>query len=83
MGCGGRYYILRWILGALILAFVFGAGIKLGEFKEQAWGNGYGMMQRGYGNDYGRTIPGYGMMQEQGRSNADAYYGYGMMGGAR
>lgn len=59
MGCRGRHHLLRWILGIAILAIVFSAGIKLGEFKErmaEVYGNGggystgYNMMQRGYAN---------------------------------
>lgn len=54
MGCRGRHHLLRWVLGIAILAFVFGAGIKLGELKERMagvyesnYGGGYNMMQRG------------------------------------
>lgn len=75
MLCGGRHTMVRWILGIIILAFVFGAGIKLGEFKERVRGSGYGygMMNR---NTY--EMPGrYTMMQRQ--VDADTYYGGGMM----
>lgn len=77
MGCG-RHYVLRWILGILILAFVFIAGIKLGEFRERVWGGGYGyrIMDRGY-----NMMPGYGMMQWRDGADIDAYYRYGMMRG--
>jgi hypothetical protein len=57
MGCGGRHLLLRLVLGLAILAFVFGAGVKLGELKERmvggqyGYGGGYGMMQRGYAPD--------------------------------
>lgn len=78
MRCGGRHYLLRWILGVLILVIVFFAGIKLGEFKQDMRGGyGYGMMNRGY-----NAMPGYGMMQWRDGANADAYYRYGMMRGA-
>jgi hypothetical protein len=71
MHCGGRYHILRWVLGIAILAIVFGAGIKLGEFKERMpgiYGNGgyntgYNMMQRGYGNTPDAYYYRGGMMQ--------------------
>ncbi|MBX4205150.1 MAG: hypothetical protein KW788_03120 [Candidatus Doudnabacteria bacterium] len=38
-----RFFLLRWLLGILILAMVFGVGFKLGEFKgmfdpETTWG---------------------------------------------
>lgn len=79
MRCGGRHFLLRWILGIIIIAFVFGAGIKLGEFKERAWGGEYGyrMMDRGYG----APTMGYGMMRWNGGidSATDQYYRYGMM----
>lgn len=70
MGCGGRYVLLRWVLGIAILVVVFIAGIKAGEFKQDMRANGYGykMMDRNYG-----------MMQN--RSDADVYYRYGMMRG--
>ena len=85
-GCGGgcrhmhgmrcRHFLLRWVLGVLILAFVFGAGVKLGEFKERVWSNGYGMMDRGYGT----PTTGYGMMRWNGSaSQTDDQYRYGMM----
>ena len=58
--CFGRHYLLRWVLGILILAFVFSMGVKLGEFKERTWNGGYGYRQAEY--TY-RGMPGYGMMQ--------------------
>ena len=77
MRCGGRHFLLRWILGILILVVVFVAGLKLGEFKERAWGGSYGgrMMERNLDK-----MSGYGMMQY--RDDVDAYYRSGMMRGA-
>ena len=28
-----RFYLLRWLLGLIILMIVFGLGVKIGEFK--------------------------------------------------
>ncbi len=59
MGCGchgGRhmkYCLLRWVLGILIITFVFWMGMKIGEFKGEFEG-GYGMHgQRGMMIQYG------------------------------
>lgn len=68
----GRHFVLRWILGILILAFVFGAGIKLGELEERIAGVGYGMMNGGYN---------YNMMQRGGYAPEAYYYRGGMMQG--
>ncbi|HBT75258.1 TPA: hypothetical protein DEB29_04630 [Candidatus Wolfebacteria bacterium] len=77
MRCGGRHHLMRWILGIIILVLVFVAGIKLGEFKENLRGNGYGyrmMQNQGYDR-----MPGYGMMRQQGDFDANMQYRYGMM----
>lgn len=78
MRCGGRHYLLRWVLGIVILVLVFVAGIKLGEFRGLMGGNdgyGYRMMNgRGY-----NAMPGYGMMQWRDDIDTNAYYRYGMM----
>jgi len=54
-GMGGwnhqRYTILRWMLGALILAAVFAIGVKVGEFK-MLFADHY----RGYGNMRGNMM---------------------------
>ncbi len=81
--CGGRrHFLLRWILGIIILGAVFSFGVKLGEFKA-FFREGYGpaMMRGGYGGsrDYymnSMMFPGYGTDLD---SN---YYGPGMMGKA-
>ncbi|EKD24322.1 MAG: hypothetical protein ACD_81C00054G0004 [uncultured bacterium] len=77
MHCGGRYYHMRWILGILIIVFIFLAGIKVGEFKE-------GMRNSGYGTNRGSyaTQERYNMMQRGGGINSGAYYRGGMMSGA-
>lgn len=54
--CGGGHMGGRLLLGLVILAFVFWAGIKLGELKAQfsGWDKGYGMMgaRSSRGSDY-------------------------------
>lgn len=72
MRCGGRHYLLRWVLGILIIVLVFIAGIKVGEFKQDMRANGYGYRMMDSNN--------YGMMQ--GRNDIDVYNRYGMMRGA-
>lgn len=48
----GRYLILRWILGFLILSIAFSMGVKLGEFKAELKSGFYGYpMMRGYNYD--------------------------------
>ena len=51
-GMGGKYHLLRWLLGVAIIIIVFWMGFKLGEFK------GYFANSDGY---YGRGF-GHGMM---------------------
>jgi hypothetical protein len=43
-GCGHRHLILRWILGLVILVFVFSFGMRLGEIKAAFEYGGYGSM---------------------------------------
>ena len=46
---GGKYMVLRVLLGLLILAITFAIGLKIGEFKESAFGVGlYGHNMHGY-----------------------------------
>jgi hypothetical protein len=40
-GFGGRH-LLRWILGILIITWVFSIGMKVGEMKAVFEGSGYG-----------------------------------------
>lgn len=41
--CGlGGYGLVRWILGILIITWVFSIGMKFGEMKGALEGNGYG-----------------------------------------
>lgn len=70
---GGKFFLLRWILGMIILWMVLLVGIKIGEFKGSVEGSSYGglrgnrMMIRGY-NDY--DYPGdYYPMQAPMRNN--------------
>jgi hypothetical protein len=52
-GCGHRHFFwLRLLLGLIILAVVFGVGVKVGEFKG-AFGRGFGR-QSGYNMRYFR-----------------------------
>jgi hypothetical protein len=62
-GCGNgwhgghhmKFVLLRWVLGILIITFVFWMGMKIGEFTGQFEG-GYGMHgQRGMMIQYGGT----------------------------
>ena len=51
-GCGHGHRVIWWVVGIVILAFVFALGVKAGEFRDElrgAFGNyyrGYPMMQR-------------------------------------
>ena len=38
-GYGHHHFLLRWILGLIILGMVFWMGVKIGEFKEFFKGN--------------------------------------------
>lgn len=60
-GMGGKYHLLRWLLGIAILLIVFWLGFKLGEFKGYFSDNGYG---------FGRSH-GWRMMNSYGRNNDD------------
>lgn len=69
---GGRYGILRWIVGIAILVFVFAAGFKLAEFREEIMGMRYGAgMLRGCNME-----PGYGILRQR---NDIGYDRYGIM----
>lgn len=50
-GFGGRH-ILRWVLGILIITWVFSIGMRFGEMKAYLDQTGYG-----YGNHYYRAMP--------------------------
>ncbi len=51
--CGfGRNHILRWILGIIIITWIFSIGMKFGELKAQLDGSGYG-----YGYKQMRAMP--------------------------
>lgn len=58
-GCN-RFHILRWILGIIIITWIFSAGVKFGELKAALGGDRYeysrNMM---YGDNmmYGRVLP--------------------------
>ncbi len=48
-GHGHRFFLLRIILGLIILGFVFCVGVKVGEFKNEFRGmRGQGHMRGGY-----------------------------------
>ena len=66
----GRHRLIRFMIGVVVLAFVFWAGFKMGELHSALWG---------IGGEYGRAF-GRGMMWQ---NTYDAYpgYGQGMMGG--
>jgi hypothetical protein len=58
-GMGGKYHLLRWMLGLAIIIIVFWLGFKLGEFKgyfdDYGYGKGFGRGMMNYGtnnNDY-------------------------------
>jgi len=64
------HFILRWILGLLILAIVFAFGVKIGELKSGFAGSGFGHYRsqqfQGYPRQY-RTMPlGSGIMGASG-----------------
>jgi hypothetical protein len=47
--CGvGGYGIIRWILGILIIAWVFSIGMKMGELKGYLESSGYGYGHKQY-----------------------------------
>ena len=50
-----RHFLLRMILGIVILMIVFSVGVKIGEFKGEFENNGFGgyrMMHGQYQNSY-------------------------------
>lgn len=50
--CGfGGYHVLRWVLGVLIITWVFSIGVKFGEIKTYLNSAGYG------NNMYYRSMP--------------------------
>ncbi len=49
--CGYRgNNLLRWLLGIIIITWIFSIGMKFGELKAQMYGGGYGHM-------YYKTMP--------------------------
>jgi len=78
-GMGGKYHLLRWMLGLAIIIIVFWVGFKLGEFKgyfeDYGYGKGFGRGMMNYsGQDrngyfqirqYKNQTPGYPMMWQQ------------------
>lgn len=71
--CGGRHFVIRWVLAVIILATVLCVGIKIGEFRAVFGDEGFGGMMGGYGY-HGRMMP---------YSYGNEYYGWApqMMGG--
>lgn len=80
MCSGDRHMFLRWVVGVLILIFIFSLGYKMGVITERVsnsfgsygvygggmMGNGYRpMMYRGYYDGYGFQNDGYGQKQQQ------------------
>ena|SRR3989344_510700 len=70
-GKGHGNFVLRWVLGIVILVAIFSLGMLVGELKSTlGYGGGYGgygMMGRGYGinmmqRGYGYDVPYYNMM---------------------
>ena len=63
-GCGHSHFLLRWILGILILATVFCVGGKVGEVKQllRSFGYGYGY---GYMDGPRHMYQGYMMVRPQ------------------
>ena len=57
--CGGHHmgiYVLRWILGIIIILMIFSLGVSIGEFKGEVMGGGSiyrgSMMYDGYNGGY-------------------------------
>lgn len=54
-GMGGKYHLLRWMLGIAIIIIVFWLGFKLGEFKgyfdDYGYGKGHGWGMMNFGTD--------------------------------
>lgn len=83
-----KHFVLRWILGIIILVAVFCIGFKLGEFSSviRQGGYGYGYYNNNMYDMMGGGYP-YYMMGGQGYYggqnpyNNNYYYGPGMMRG--
>ena len=65
-----RHFVLRWLLGLLILVLVFWMGYKLGELRGAFGGSEFGSFGHGYNRMYmfkgvpgGQMMPPGGMMQ--------------------
>ena len=57
--CGRRHYVLRLLLGLVILVVVFAIGVKVGEFKSRFGGSRRGsIMMRHYPNPMMGANPG-------------------------
>ena len=75
-GSWGKHWFLRLIIKLLVLAFVFGVGVKIGEFKADFRNEFYGgHMRGGYYMMRGGTPNGWGGMMQGGVP----YGGNGMM----
>jgi len=48
-GCGRGYHVIWWVVGIVILVFVFALGVKAGEFRDEFRG--------AFGNNYYRSYP--------------------------
>lgn len=60
-GYGGRFYLLRWLLGLLILLLVFLVGLRLGEFRG-TYGDEYFSRHMRYNQMMGRDKDYFNMM---------------------
>ena len=69
-GFGRRFFLVRWLLGLIILLIVFWVGVKVGEFKAIFYGNDWGMPHERMMNGFRGFYPG-GMM---GDGNQMYYY---------
>jgi hypothetical protein len=59
---GGRFFVVRLVLLLVILVITFGVGLKLGEFRGELAGQGFGM-RHGFMQMRGRGMYGGGMMR--------------------
>ena len=55
-----KHFLLRLILGLVILGIVFGVGIKIGEFKGELEAGGFG-----YGDHYDKHMRFFGPMMQR------------------
>jgi hypothetical protein len=64
--CGvGGYGLVRWVLGILIIVWIFSIGMKIGELKGELRSSGYGYghkqymrgMMQGPGTFYVNSVP--------------------------